>query len=91
MYARTSDPITSHETADWITRSGIRSAQCQRVYDALRAHPGRTSAELARWMGCDRYIPGRRLPELRREGLAAQGIKRNCHVKGRASMTWWPL
>jgi hypothetical protein len=61
-----------------------------KVYHALRQHQPATSAELARSMACDRYLPSRRLPELASLGWACRGPeKRRCSVTGKMSTVWY--
>jgi hypothetical protein len=38
----------------------------------------------------ERYVPSRRLPELRGAGLVKNGRSRVCAVTGRLSVTWFP-
>ena len=45
--ARSSDPSTSHEAADKVTRSGARVSIMSRVLDTVRAEPGLTYGEIA--------------------------------------------
>ena len=84
------DPITSHLAASQLTQSGARGKQKQRVLEALRSYPGRTSAELALAAALDRYLVARRLPDLRSDGLAQQGAIRQCGVTGKQAVTWRP-
>jgi DNA-binding MarR family transcriptional regulator len=87
--ARNSDPWTSHAAAEQIEDTGLLRGQKRYVYEALRRRNGSTSAELGRDLGIDRHVPGRRLPDLEREGLVRQGPVRQCRVKKRASVTWF--
>lgn len=86
--ARRFDPATSKEAAYVVTRSGLRDAQAQRVYDALIRWPMRTSAELANLMGESRYMTARRLPELRDGGWAVSLPPRRCTATGRRALVW---
>lgn len=85
------DPLSSHLAAQEITRSGRRGAQKRAVLEALKAAPERTSAELARFAGLDRYAVARRLPDLAHDGFAEQGPMRKCRITGRPAVTWKPI
>ena len=87
--ARRSDEDTSHEAADAITASGARDSQQAAVLAVVCRHPGLTSREMA-LHGIDRYIAGRRLPELEAGGYVRRADKRVCSVTGRRAMTWQP-
>lgn len=96
--ARAHDPVTSHEAGEAVRDSGCREEQQRQVLAALRAHPGVTSDELAHLAGLDRYMVGRRLPELRDErqvvevcGYPEQPEKRRSEVSGRKGMVWRPV
>ena len=86
--ARSSDPVTSHLAAEKFTKSGKRQSQKQMVLDAVRSFPGRTSAELANLMRVSRYLPARRLPDLKADGLIVVGGMRECRITGERSLTW---
>lgn len=87
--ARTTDPITSHMAAADIIASGCASKQRRRAAAAVRNHPGRTSLELSRVTGIDRYELARRLPECEREGMVKRGDHRRCNASGKQAVTWW--
>lgn len=90
--SRKSDPSTSHEAARRMTKSGVASAQAAAVLAIVRANPGCTSAEVGALMGDDerdRFVAGRRLPDLRAAGKVRNGDKRRCTVKGSMALTWW--
>jgi hypothetical protein len=86
--ARSTDPETSHEAAREHVRSGAQAAQKATVLEALRRLGRVTSAELAQAAGLDRYMVARRLPDLSRDGRAAQDGERECRVTGRKAVTW---
>jgi len=90
-HARTADPTTSHDAADAIERSGIADAHRRRCLAHVLQRPGLTAAEIARAIGLERHAPSRRLPELRDAGLVVNGSIRTCSVKGRRSLTWFPI
>jgi hypothetical protein len=89
--ARRTDPVTSHEAAEFAEASGTIGHQQEIVEALVRKHPGNTSAELA-WSedakGLDRYAIARRLPELERLGLVRKGEARICSESGRRAVTW---
>lgn len=89
--ARRSDPESSHRAAEEVTASGRRAAQLAQVIAAVRKHPGRTSMELARLTGLDRYLLARRLPEAATAGAVAKGQQRVCSVSDRLALTWLPV
>lgn len=71
------------------------SSQRQVVYNALKKHPGVTSAELAAMSGIDRHTIARRLPELKQSGhidamkdASGHYVKTQCTVQGRAALHW---
>lgn len=86
--AANADPVTSDMAAERIEASGHATAQRRAVLEAVLAHPGRTSAELAQLAGMDRYAPARRLPELRKAGLVRNAGQRNCMIAGTLAETW---
>lgn len=86
--SRNTDPVTSYEAAETLHRSGRWKNQKQAVLEVLRQLGNATSAEIAERMGGNRYIPARRLPELRREGLVEQGPARVCRVLKSRCITW---
>lgn len=96
--ARLRDPSTSHDAGEAVRDSGCREEQRRQVLAAVRAHPGLTSDELAQAAGLDRYMVGRRLPELRDQrelvmvrGYPVQPEKRRSEVSGRKGMVWRPV
>lgn len=89
--ARRTDPDTSKLAAIAITESGDRAAQQKHILALVESSPGLTSAELAHKFHLDRYIPARRLPELRKAGLVVNGEKRICRRTRSKAMTWFPV
>lgn len=87
--ARRVDPHTSHRAAAEITSSGERARQQNTVLSAVRRWPGLTSAEIGNRLETDRFLPARRLPECRAQGLVENGPARRCSVTGKQSLTWW--
>lgn len=89
--ARASDPRTSHLSAREVTESGTRERQLDRCLELVKRYPLSTSAELAKFGKIDRYIAGRRLPELMEGKLVMQRAARYCTVSGRKAVTWEAL
>ena len=87
--ARRSDPESSHQASDAITRSGQRGQQIGMAIDAVRMHPGSTSYELALATDIDRYVMARRLPDALKVGAVVKGEQRTCDVTGHLALTWW--
>jgi len=83
------DPATSYEAAGDVKRSDTFKRQKDAVYETLKRHNGRTSAELAYIMDVDRWLTARRLPDLKREGKVKQGEPRYCTATHRNCVTWW--
>lgn len=88
--ARTSDPETSHESAEFHTASGKRATQQRMVAKAVRTFPGHTSNELAAILQVHQDVPQKRLSECKTAGAVFCGDKRKCTVTGRPALTWWP-
>ncbi len=87
--ARATDPQSSHEAAERVTRTGARQNQAEAVLEALKTYPGSTSRELAERAGLDRHLVARRLPDLEHANTARQGELRACCYAGRSAVTWW--
>ena len=88
--ARASDPITSHIAGEEHVLSGRWRGDAERVLEALRYWPGRTSRELAERSGLDRYLVARRLPDLKETGHVERGEKRQCAIGRCLALTWVP-
>jgi CRP-like cAMP-binding protein len=99
--ARRTDPESSHRAAEEVTSLGTRAHQQQQVLEAVRLWPMCTSAELAKRSNLDRYVLGRRLPELRTGGVIEnppdpinpvgskpRPLMRACRETGRLAMLW---
>lgn len=89
--ARSTDPSTSHEAANYIAATGIQGDQQAAAASTVRRLPGLTSLELAKETGICRYVLARRLPELAEVGSVWRGPKKPCPVSGRSACTWWPV
>lgn len=90
VLSRSTDPATSHEAARKLERGGEAHTQRMECVRAVREHPGKTPYEIARILGCDGIIPGKRLPDARKKGLVKNGAPRECSIRGSKAMTWWP-
>lgn len=87
--ARVSDPVTSHLAAAEHTDSGKRGRHIGIVIDAVRLHPGKTSAELAPLCGLERHEVARRTADAEHAGAIRKGEIRRCNTSGRSAVTWW--
>lgn len=88
--ARGTDPETSHEAAEHVTKTGARAAQQRMAANAVDCYPGLTSMELAVRTGLCRFMLARRLPECRTAGTVRMGIARPCSRTGRTAHEWHP-
>jgi len=88
--ARDRDPWTSHAAGERCVRSDRLRGQMLLVLLALQKWPGRSSAELSRLAGLDRYSVARRLPNLAERDMAVRGPARLCSVTHRFCITWQP-
>jgi len=82
------DPSTSKRAAAYYLAGDGFETDCGRVYRALVADPGTTSAELAARANLDRHLVAKRLPDLERGGLVKRGPTRECRVGGLQAVTW---
>lgn len=83
------DPATSREAAEGATRSGLREGQCLGVLALVKKYPDSTSMELSvKGRTYDRYVIGRRCPELEQGGLIRKSGTKVCGVSGRKASTW---
>lgn len=89
--ARRTDPDTSKLAAAVVTENGTRADQQKYVLAMVESNPGLTSAELAHRFHVDRYMPARRLPELRSQLLVCNGEKRTCKQTNCIALTWYPV
>lgn len=87
---RHTDPDTSRQAAERITSIGSRANHLKRIVDAVRARPGRTSAELAEDTGLERHEAARRTADAANAGLIVRGPSKTCSVGRRAAVSWWP-
>ena len=82
------DPDSSYEAEDRMNKSGKRETEQKIALEAVKNHPGCTSAELARETGLDRAMLARRLPELRPQ-YVYNGKTDCCRVNKTSAITWW--
>lgn len=88
---RASDPESSREAAESVSRDGTLPRQARECLAFLRSHPGRTTAELGDLHETlDRYVFARRMADLEKAGLVWSGDIRDCLI-GRRSRPWWPI
>ena len=89
--ARTSHPETSHEAEAEFTATGKRVAATRHALAVLRKHPGSTARELDVANGSLEREIGKRLNDLRTNGLAVVRGSRLCLVTGNKAQVWWPV
>ena len=83
------DPPTSKLAGDAITKSGKRDSDKAKLLAWMREHGGLyTSAEIAALSGLDRYLCGRRLPDLERDGFVRRCLPQTCTVTNSKAITW---
>ena len=82
------DAETSIEGAKNLERKGKGTGQRALCLRGLDEHPDSTPYELARALGIEGIIPGKRLPELKILGLAEPGEPRICKVRGTKARPW---
>lgn len=88
---RGTDPATSGQAAARVASSGSRDDHIGRVIHAVRAHPGRTSAEIAQITGLERHEAARRTADAEHLGRIRKGTPRICSVGGTRAVTWWAV
>lgn len=88
--SRRSDPVTSHLAAAEHMARGKRGQHVAAVVEAVRKHPGNTSAELAPLCGLERHETARRTADAEHAGAIRKGEARKCTTSGRLAVTWWP-
>jgi predicted transcriptional regulator len=81
--SRRTDPLSSKRAEDQMRRSGTLRGQRLIALELVKAHPGRSSKELAKLGTLDRYQLARRLPE-----LAEMGHVRTTQI-GDEDLKWW--
>ena len=88
--ARRTDPLSSHLAAAEVEDTGTASDQRAIVLQAVKDGPGRTAGELASRLPIDSVQTTRRLSDLCDAGKIRRGNTRECTIKGRQMLTWWP-
>lgn len=88
--ARNSDPRASHEADEHMNTSGKKALQQRIAVAAVEKRPGLTALEIATRTRLCRYMLGRRLPEVERDGLVRRGAERQCSVSKRSACVWYP-
>ena len=89
--SRSTDPETSHITAQEITRDGTVAGLRELVSEAVKINPGLTSRELSLSSGEIAHESfHKRLPELERRGMVHRGDARRCRDTNRMATTWYP-
>ena len=68
----------------------VLSHALQGSIDAVRAHPGLTSAELTPIVRLERHEVARRLSDAVATGAVYKGDLRKCAMAHKLAMTWWP-
>lgn len=84
--ARPTDPATSHEAAESVTRDGTRARMMRLALELVQKHPGRTAKELEQLSGHSDGEVRKRL--LRHLGRVRNGEPRVCGVSGKRAMVW---
>jgi hypothetical protein len=75
--ARRTDPESSHLAAEHVNANGVRAAQQQAAFAAVKAFPNHTSRELAKLCKRKRHELARRLPECRTAGMVCNPLDEN--------------
>lgn len=84
---RNNDPPTSTLAGDQIESDDTAQHHRAMCLEAVRRSPGMTAREIEAQLGVKAHT---RLPELRKNGLVANGRDRTCKISGRRAMTWHP-
>ena len=87
--ARSTDPVTSHQAASNVSKTGSAARWQQVALDLIRRRPGMTARELESAGGHENGQIRKRLLEVMRGGLIHKGTARTCRVSGRQAATWW--
>lgn len=89
--AAKADPATSHAAAADPGVQRQADDQARQFAAGVMAHPGHTANELARIIGMDRHVAGKRASVAERMGLVKRGSRQADRHTGRAAETWWPI
>lgn len=83
--ARSGDPDTSHEGAEYIARKVGRHQRI--ILELVQKYPGNTARELQRMFhGADSQAVHKRIGEMERAGLVVRKGTKRCEVTGRKAM-----
>ncbi len=94
--SRRTDPLSSKQAEKEINGNGLRSRQQEVVFQTVRKYPNHTSKELCAITGINRYVLGRRLPEIsvpvdsiyEEPWDVKRGPMRKCNIGHRLALTW---
>ncbi|HDZ14329.1 hypothetical protein LCGC14_1069070 [marine sediment metagenome] len=86
--SRRTDPLSSKQAEKEINGNGLRNRQQEVVFQAVRKYPNHTSKELCAITGINRYVLGRRLPEIEELWDVKRGPMRKCNIGNRLALTW---
>jgi hypothetical protein len=87
--AAKADPQTSHLAGKEYTESGRRNSDKRKVLAwMLQNQRWMTSMEISKESGFERYMVGRRLSDLYRDGHISKGAAMSCQVTGHLAITW---
>jgi len=89
--SRSTDPSTSYTAARRIELLGKADSQRRACFRQVITRPGSTYAEIAKALGYELVVAGKRLPELRDAGFIKNGQERKCGIRNSLCMTWWPI
>jgi CRP-like cAMP-binding protein len=85
---RRSDPISSHEAARKLSKSGKLGTHKRIIFDAIKLWPGETSAFIAEAVDIEPYTVRKRTADLRKSGMVRDN--RDTLTKG-DELRWWPV
>ncbi len=92
--AHTDGPRSELAGAVEVTESGRRETNMKRVVAAVRAHPGSSGIEVARYAGLEVHEARRRLTDAKAAGYVRQGtpeVRPGLTGTDRLQVTWWPV
>lgn len=91
LFARPTDPATSHQAAKEIMESGQTARDEAAALECMRLHPGLTSRELEAKAGVMDGKFRKRLATLRRKGLARTEGTRRDETTGKTCQLWYAV
>lgn len=88
--SRRTDPATSREAAERVTRSGASAGDRAAILAVIKRKPGLTAGEIAAELGdgWTNVRVSRRTAELEDAGLISPGAARVCSSRGTRMTTW---